>query len=66
MTPASIIEAAIAPALIAGSILLCRRCGRDRRSGSQPAVLLPVIGGIRAVPALGLIDYRPSPGELSR
>jgi Na+/H+ antiporter NhaD/arsenite permease-like protein len=65
VTAAQIIEVAVAAALIAGAIILYRRRGRaDPRHGSQSAVLLLVVGLIMAIHGLGLLEYRPSAGEL--
>jgi hypothetical protein len=67
MTPATIIELVVAIALIAGAILLYRRRGRDDPShGSQSAVLLLVVGLIMLIHGLGLLEYRPSAGELGQ
>ena len=66
MTTAQIIEVAVALALIAGAIVLYRRRGRDDpRHGSQTAVLLLAVGAIMAVHGLGLLEYRPSAGEIA-
>ena len=67
MTATQIIEVAIAAALIAGAIVLYRRRGRDDpRHGSQSAVLLLVVGIIMLIHGLGLLEYRPSAGELGQ
>ena len=66
MTPTTIIELAVAVALIVWAIMLYRRRGReDPRHGSQSAVLLLVVGLIMAIHGLGLLEYRPSAGELA-
>ena len=67
MTPTTIIELVVALALIVGAILLYRRRGRDDpRHGSQSAVLLLVVGLIMLIHGLGLLEYRPSAGELGQ
>jgi len=66
MTPTTIIELAVAVALIVWAIMLYRRRGReDPRHGSQSAVLLLVVGLIMAIHGLGLLEYRPSAGEIA-
>ena len=60
MTTQQILELAIALVLIAASVWLYRRRGRDdAQHGSQGAVILLVIGAIILVHGLGLLDYRP-------
>ncbi len=67
MPVTTILELVAAVALIVGAILLYRRRGRDDpRHGSQSAVLLLVVGVILLVHGLGLLDYRPSPGEFGQ
>ena len=64
MTPLTILELALAAALILAGIWLYRRRGRDdARHGSQGAVILLVIGAIMAIHGLGLLDYRPMGSE---
>jgi uncharacterized membrane protein HdeD (DUF308 family) len=67
MTTMQIIEVAIAALLIGAGI---RRQVRTRRSspnrGSQTAVILIVIGALIAIHGLGLMEYRPSRGEMER
>lgn len=67
MTTVQLIEVAVAALLIGGGVW---RQVRTRRSspnrGSQTAVLLIVVGLILAIHGLGLMEYRPSEGELSR
>ena len=66
MTAGTIAELLVAIALIAGAIILYRRRGReDPKHGSQTAVLLLVIGAIMAIHGLGLLEYRPSAGEIA-
>jgi len=60
VTTQQILELAIALVLIAASVWLYRRRGRDdAQHGSQGAVILLVIGAIILVHGLGLLDYRP-------
>jgi hypothetical protein len=62
----TIIELAVATALIVGAVVLYRRRGRDDpQHGSQSAVLLLVIGAILMVHGLGLLNYRPSAAEIN-
>jgi ammonia channel protein AmtB len=66
MSVGTIIELVAALALIVGAVMLYRRRGReDPQHGSQSAVLLLVVGAILLVHASGLLEYRPSPSELS-
>lgn len=58
MTLRSIIEVAVAVALIVGGIFAYRR------GGSQGAVLLFAVAAIVAIHGLGLMHYRPLPGEI--
>jgi hypothetical protein len=65
MTVSTIVELAVAAALLVGGVILWRRRGRvDPQHGSQTAVILIVIGAIMAIHGLGLLDYRPSGGSL--
>ena len=67
MTTVQIIEIAVAVALIGAGIwqqVRTRRTSPNR--GSQGAVILIVIGAIVAIHGLGLMEYRPSQGELDR
>jgi nitrate reductase gamma subunit len=68
MTTTQIIEVAVAVALIVGAVILYRRRGAEgeARTGSQTAVLMLIIGLILAIHGLGLMEYRPSQGELER
>ena len=54
------IEVALAAALIVAGVLLYRRRGAvgQRRSGSQSAVILMIVGLILAIHGLGLLEYR--------
>ena len=65
MTTATIIELALAAALIIGGAWLYWRRGREDPShGSQGAVILMVIGAIIAIHGSGLLEYRPMASEL--
>ena len=67
MTTTQTIEVAVAAALIAAGIWLQVRGKRvDAQHGSQGAVILIVIGAILAIYGLGLMEYRPSQGEIER
>ena len=66
MTTASIIEVAIAVALLVAAAWLYRRRSAGDRYGSQSAVLLLVVAAIMLIHGLGLLEYRPSAGELGR
>ena len=68
MTTVQIIEVAVALALIVGAVILYRRRGAEgeAKTGSQTAVLLLIIGIIMAIHGLGLLEYRPSAGEIDR
>lgn len=63
MTLARTIELAAALVLLGAGVWLYTRRAPDRY-GSQGAVLLLVVGAIMTVHGLGLLDYRPSAGEL--
>ena len=65
MTTATILELALAAALILGGAWLYWRRGKDDpRHGSQGAVILMVIGAIIAIHGSGLLEYRPMASEL--
>ena len=67
MTAIQIIEVAVAALLIGAGIwrqVQTRRTSPNR--GSQTAVLLIVVGAIVGIHGLGLMEYRPSQGELDR
>jgi hypothetical protein len=52
---------------ILAALVIYRRRGReDARHGSQTAVLLLVVGAILGIYGLGLMEYRPSQGEIDR
>jgi hypothetical protein len=56
----TIIELAVAAALLVGAVVLYRKRGKaDPQHGSQTAVLLLVIGAIMLIHGLGLLEYRP-------
>ena len=67
MTTVQLLEVAVAALLIGAGVW---RQVRTRRSspnrGSQTAVILIVIGALIAIHGLGLMEYRPSQGELDR
>ena len=57
----TIIELAVAAALLVGAVVLYRKRGKaDPQHGSQTAVLLLVIGAIMLIHGLGLLEYRPA------
>lgn len=60
MSALSIIEVAVAVALLVAGVVVYRR------GGSQGAVLLFVVALLLLVHGLGLMDYRPSPAELGQ
>lgn len=67
MTTVQLIEVVVAAALIGGGIwqqVRTRRTSPNR--GSQGAVILIVVGLIVAIHGLGLLEYRPSQGEIDR
>ena len=67
MTTLQLIEIAVAALLIAAGIwrqVRTRRTSPNR--GSQSAVLMLAIGALLAIHGLGLMEYRPSAGELAR
>ena len=67
MTTAQIIEVAVGLALVGLAVWLYRRpAGEDGRSDTQGAVLLLVIAALLLIHGLGLMDYRPTAGELGR
>ena len=68
MTTGAMIELAIGVASLVAGVMLYRRrpAGPDSNYGSQGAVILLVIAIILIIHALGLLDYRPSPGELEQ
>jgi hypothetical protein len=67
MTTTQLLELAVAALLIGAGIWQQVRSKRvDARHGSQGAVILIVIGAIVAIHGLGLMEYRPSQGELDR
>ena len=64
MTTAQILELVFAAAIFAAGVWLYRRrAPADAGHGSQGAVILFIIAMLLAVHGLGLLDYRPSPGE---
>ena len=65
MTTAQILELAAAALIIAAGIyLMRRRASEGARTGSQGGVILLLIGAMIAIHGLGLLQYRPSPGEV--
>ena len=67
MTTGAIIELVVAIGLILLSVVVYRRQAKtDGKYGSQGSVLVLIIGIIMAIHALGLLEYRPSEGEIGR
>ena len=67
MSVTTIIELAAALLLIGAGIWLYRRPAADGgRADTQSAVLLLAVGAILAIHGLGLLEYRPTGGELAR
>ena len=67
MTTLQLLEVALAALLIVGGAWLYIRRGRqDGSRGSQSAVILIFVGLILAIHGLGLMEYRPSEGEIAR
>ena len=64
MSPGRMIELAVAVAFLVAGVWLYRRPKGPDGDGSQGGVLLLVVGLIAGIHALGLMDYRPSAGEL--
>ena len=67
MTTIQLLEVAVAAVLVGAGVwrqVLTRRTSPNR--GSQTAILLIAIGALIAVHGLGLMEYRPSQGELDR
>ena len=67
MTTIQLLEVAVAAVLIGGGLwrqVSTRSTSPNR--GSQTAVLLIIVGAIIGVHGLGLMEYRPSEGELAR
>ena len=65
MTTGTIVELAVALAILVAGIWLYRRNrAADRGYGSQGAVLLFVVAVMGAIHALSLMQYRPSASEL--
>ena len=67
MTTMQMIEVAVAALLIgAGVWRQVRTRTTSPNRGSQTAVVLIIVGAIIGVHGLGLMEYRPSQGELDR
>jgi hypothetical protein len=64
MTTARMIELVVAVAFLVAGVWLYRRPKGPDGYGSQGAVILLVVGIIAGIHALGLLEYRPSAGEL--
>ena len=65
MTTNTILELALAAALIIGGAWLYWRRGKDDpRHGSQGAVILMIVGLILAIHGSGMLEYRPMESEL--
>ena len=61
MTTATLLELALAAALLVGGAWLYWRGGKDDpRHGSQGAVILMFVGLIVAIHGSGLLEYRPA------
>ena len=60
MSATSMIEVAVALAMLVAGVFVYRR------GGSQGAVILFVIAALLLIHGLGLLDYRPSPSELGQ
>ena len=65
MTSRQVIELLAAIAIAGAGVWLYRGRSPDGY-GSQSAVLLFVVAVLLAIHGLGLLEYRPSPGELGR
>jgi hypothetical protein len=63
---ATILELAVAAALVVGGVWLYRRRWGGERQDSQGAVFLLLIGAIMLMHGLGFLEYRPSAAELGR
>ena len=66
MTTLSIIEVAVALALLVAAAWLYSRRSAGQRYGSQGAVLLLAVAALMLIHGLGLLEYRPSSAELAR
>ena len=68
MTTTQIIELVVAIGLIVLSVVVYRRKGPEGegRYGNQGSVIVLIIAIIMIVHALGLMEYRPSQGEIER
>jgi hypothetical protein len=65
MTNTQILEIAFGAALLVGAaVLYRRRAQEDSRYGSQGAVILLFIAVILLIHGLGLLEYRPSAGDV--
>ena len=68
MTTGAIIELVVAIGLIVLSVVVYRRKGPEGEGGygNQGSVIVLLIAIIMAIHALGLMEYRPSQGEIDR
>ena len=64
MSTGRMIELVVAVLFLAAGVWLYRRPKGPDGYGSQGAVLLFVVGVIAGIHALGLMEYRPSSGEI--
>ena len=65
MSVGTILELAVAVALIVAAIWLYRKRGRDDPNhGSQTAVLILVVGVLMLIHGSGLLRYHPSQSEI--
>lgn len=60
MTAVQIVEVIFALGALVAAVIMYRR------GNSQSAVLLIILAALLLIHGLGLLDYRPSPGELGQ
>jgi nitrate reductase gamma subunit len=68
MYPAHPVSLGAGVVFIVAAVILYRRRGAEgeEKTGSQTAVIMLVIGVLLAIYGLGLLQYRPSQGEIDR